>query len=226
MEQPYPFTEQKILDNKQIFSPCATSHWDPTLIYKKHLTPLGGCDKADGSCIRQPPTTMLPMDPRPWARISLSYKNSGSSEEKVAQPRDDVVYPFGGAKYPPTRYSSAIDVESSLYRLDRQLGRGDILEDQQKYAPDQGKIQTFYKPNPRFRLSPMTRELETPAVLGLVSSNQCMNEALSCNMQAVDRRWMHPTKMDKYKQRDGSCGGILWDYKNGMPPSSENSPTL
>ena len=169
---------------------------------------------------------MLPMDPRPWARISLAYKNSGSSEERVAKPKDDVVYPFGGAKYPPTRYSSAIDVESSLYRLDRQLGRGDMIEDEEKYTPDQAKIQMFYKANPKFRLSPMTRELESPAVLGLVGSNQCMNEALSCNMQAVDKRWMHPTKLDKYKQRNGSCGETLWDYKNGMPPSSENLPTL
>lgn len=218
MEQPYPFIEEKILDNPQVFSPCAYSHWDPTLIYKKHLTPLTDSGKQ--------PSTMLPMDPRPWVRVSLSYKNSGSSQEPVSNPKDDAVYTFGGAKYPPTRYSSAIDVESSLYRLDRQLGRGDMVEDQLKYTPDHGKIQTFYKPNPKFRLSPMTRELESPAVLGVVGANNCMSESLSCNMQAVDRRWMHSTKLDKYKQREGTCGETLWEYTNGKPPSSENLPSV
>ena len=210
----FPIQDDKVLDPK-LSRYCAPRHWDPTMIFRRSVP--GGTQDSSLS---------LPMDPRPWVRVSLSYKNSGASEESVSKPKDDTVYPFGGAKYPPTRYSSAIDVESSLYRLDRQLGHGDVLEDRAAYTPDQKKIQTFYKPNPKFRLSPMTRELESPAVLGIVGANQCMTEVLSCNMQAVDRPWMHSTKLDKYKQRDGSCGETLWDYAHGKPPSSINLPTL
>lgn len=99
------------IGNDQVLQPLPNcprpSHWDATAIYRL-TTPQG-------------PAQSLPMDPRPWTRVCLSYVNSGAAEP-APQPPADTVFPMGGSFYPPTRYSYAIDVESKLQRLDRPLG--------------------------------------------------------------------------------------------------------
>ena len=212
MSAAYPFHTQKILDNPQIFSPCPTSHWDPTLIYKKHTVPM----EADGHA----PGTMLPMDPRPWARISLEYRNSGAAEETVQPPPKDTVYPFGGEFYPPTRYYNAIDAENQLLRLGRPLER-DIFD---TYTPGPA-IQNmgFYVPNPRLKLSAMAEHMADPPVLQQIGANPCMEAELAC--EAGGPLWFRPTKQDKYKETTG-CASSKWEYVNGKNPSSTNLPRV
>lgn len=86
---------------------CLQSHWDATAIYR--LT------------VPQGPSLALPTDPRPWTKVCLQYVNSDDGSPAPSVP-NDVVFPSGGEFYPPTRYSSAIDNESKLRRLDRPLG--------------------------------------------------------------------------------------------------------
>ncbi len=227
MAAAYPFHTQKILDNPQIFSPCPTSHWDPTLIYKKHTVPM----EADGHA----PGTMLPMDPRPWARISLEYRNSGAAEETVQAPPKDTVYPFGGEFYPPTRYYNAIDAENQLLRLGRPLER-DVFD---TYTPGPA-IQNmgFYVPNPRLKLSAMAEHMADPPVLQSIGANPCMEVELACDGSqsrtlgqhemlnyAGGPLWFRPTKQDKYKETTG-CASSKWEYVNGKNPSSTNLPRV
>lgn len=100
----YPIGNEKIVDRIPSYP---RSHWDATAIYRL-TTPQG-------------PVQQLPMDPRPWTRVCLSYVNSGTVEPPP-EPPSDTVFPMGGGFYPPSRYSSAIDVESKLQRLDRPHG--------------------------------------------------------------------------------------------------------
>jgi hypothetical protein len=228
MASAYPFPTQKILDNPQIFSPCPSSHWDPTTIYKKHTVPL----LPDNTT----PNTMLPMDPRPWARISLEYRNSGSSEETVQSPPQQTVFPNGGSHYPPSRYYEAINVENDLHRLGRPLER-DIFD---TYTPGPA-IQSmgFYVPSPRTKLSAMARNMADPPILEQIGANPCMTAELGCmkyNLascsssselacMAAGPLWFHATKQEKYKETTG-CGASKWEYVGGKPPSATNLPPV
>ena len=219
MDAAYPFPTKKILDNPQIFSPCPTSHWDPTLIFKRHTVPLEADNKTS-------PSTMLPMDPRPWSLVALQYRNSGESEETVQAPPKDTVYPFGGDKYVPTRYYDAIEAENALYRLGRPLER-DVFD---TYTPDPNGTLTdnrFYVPSPTMRLSPMACNMADPPVLGQIGANPCMERELACTSVSADGGavWFNATKQDKYKQTTG-CASSKWEYVNGQNPSASNLPPV
>jgi hypothetical protein len=210
----YPAPTKKILDNDQVFSPCPTAHWDPTLIFKRHTVPLESDNKTS-------PSTMLPMDPRPWSLIALQYRNSGAAEETVQAPPKDTVYPFGGDKYVPTRYYDAIDAENALYRLGRPAER-DVFD---TYTPDPNGTLTdnrFYVPRPTMRLTPMVQNMGEPAVLARIDANPCMSAELACETGGL---WFNSTKQDKYKQTSG-CASSKWEYVNGQNPSASNLPPI
>ena len=100
---------------KPLFPPvCLKYHWDPTMILSRTLP--------------QGPSVSLPLDPRPWTKVCLSYVNSGDSQEQAPMPPPSMVFPSGGEFYPPNRYSQAIGNESLLRRLDRPLGTCDAVQ--------------------------------------------------------------------------------------------------
>lgn len=110
MNEKYPFQEAGGNDN--LFPPVALkSHWDPTQIIRLIL-PDGG----------QSSSLPLPMDFRPWVKISKEYRTSGPAV-KAPTPPDNIVFGMGGKFYPPERYSKAIDKESVLRYLDRRLDK-------------------------------------------------------------------------------------------------------
>lgn len=107
----YPFTDAG--SPSELFPPVTfKSHWDPTQIVRWTL-PDGG---QGGKSIP------LPMDFRPWAKISKEYRTSGPAIA-APMPPENVVFGMGGEFYPPGRYSAAIDKESVLRYLDRRLDR-------------------------------------------------------------------------------------------------------
>lgn len=108
----YPFAD----DGATVPPVCLRSHWDPEQIIRRTL-PAG-------------PALATPLDPRPWTKVCMEYVTSQDFED-APRPSDDKVFPSGGTVYPPTRYREAIEKESSLRRLDRNLG---ICEDDQ-YVP-------------------------------------------------------------------------------------------
>ena len=121
-EQPsaYPFSNA---ENPNLFPPvCLRSHWDPEQIIRRTL-----------------PTSLvgLPMDPRPWTKVCMTYVTSTDFEDSP-RPNDDVVFPSGGTVYPITRFREAIDKESLLRRLDRPLGTCERAQ----YIPPRYSIST------------------------------------------------------------------------------------
>ena len=165
---------------------CLTYHWDPTAVLRR-VVPQG-------------PSVPLALDPRPWAKVCLEYVNSGQSSEQAPTPPSSMVFPSGGEFYPPTRYSSAIDNESLLRRLDRPLGTCD---------PQQ------YEPNPRGDMyianqlvpdrmqrptSQMVQELAMPQVLLRGGPYDCRLEADQANWSRSTSLFNNATKQQRYNQ--------------------------
>lgn len=164
---------------------CLRYHWDPTAVLRKVLP--------------QGPNQSLPVDPRPWAKICLEYVNSGHSSEQAPTPPPGMVFPSGGEFYPPTRYSSAIDNESLLRRLDRPLGTCD----RDQYEPRRyGDMYVANMTVPR-KQQPSTElmsELAMPKVLLRGGPYDCREEADQLNWSRSPYLFNNATKQQKYNQ--------------------------
>lgn len=165
---------------------CLTYHWDPTAVLRR-VVPQG-------------PAVPLALDPRPWAKVCLEYKNTGQSSEQAPLPPSNMVFPSGGEFYPPGRYSSAIDNESLLRRLDRPLGTCDA----QQYEPNMKG--DMYIPN---RLVPdrvqqpsteMVKELAMPQALLRGGPYDCRLEADKANWARSTSLFNNATKQQRYNQ--------------------------
>jgi hypothetical protein len=164
---------------------CLAYHWDPTAVLR-HVVPQG-------------PQTPLALDPRPWTKVCLEYVNSGRASEQAPTPPKGMVFPTGGEFYPPTRYSSAIDNESLLRRLDRPLGTCDL----QQYEP--AAKGDMYVPNSTVVRSgnpttQMVSELAMPQVLLRDGPYDCREEADKKNWQRSPYLFNNATKQQKYNQ--------------------------
>lgn len=165
---------------------CLKYHWDPTAVLR-HVVPQG-------------PAMSLPLDPRPWTKVCLNYVNSGHAEEQAPTPPPDVVFPSGGEFYPPTRYSSNINAESALRRLDRPLGTCD----KDQYEPDlygdmyiSKMLVPDRKTNPS---SAMIDELSMPRALIRVGPYDCHRDAQAEAWDLSPLKFYNATKQQKYNQ--------------------------
>jgi hypothetical protein len=213
----YPIHNETTLD-PVLTKYCAPKHWDPTMVYR-YTVPQG-------------PSQALPMDPRPWAKICLNYVNSGAAEQAPSIPASMVVT-GAGEFYPPNRYMDAIDNESALRRLDRPLNRdlppgNDSCFPQQYVLPPTSDAYQQYilLPPQRPPMSKMVQELEIPKVIEKIHQYSCSEKAMMCDMSAAPRFFNNHTRLQKYKQKDDTCGSMLWQTNGGKDPSSTNLPKL
>jgi hypothetical protein len=168
------------------------------------------------------------MDPRPWTKVCLNYVNSGAAEPAPSVP-PSFVATGAGEFYPPGRYLAAVNQESLLRRLDRPLNE-DILPD--TCYPNQYVLPATSDATQQYVLLPsqippkskMTRELENPKVLERMGQYTCSEEAMVCDLKAVPRFFNNFTRLQKYNQKDDTCGTMLWQTANGKDPSAENLP--
>ncbi len=179
LEGEFPFTDSK---TSPFFPPvCLKTHWDPTQMLR-HVVPQE--------------RTTLPVPFRPYAKVCLEYKTSAVAEAAPAPPAD-MVFPPGGDFYPPTRYSSAIDAESQLRRLDRPLR---IPEEQQYVPPEDSDMFTSKKIAPA-RTKPtsyMVQELSIPKALLRAGPYDC-RQAEDDRAMALDKKpFNNATKLNKY----------------------------
>lgn len=156
-------------ENPNLFPPvCLRSHWDPEMIIRRSLPSV---------------RVSLPIEPRPLTKVCMQYVTD-SPFEMAPRPPDSLVFPSGGAVYPPTRYRNAIDRESLLKGLDRPLGTCEQKQFTPEYdmytpnstVPDRGK------PNDRF-----IQELAFPMALMRTGTYDCRRnndiEAMSANQK-------------------------------------------
>jgi len=165
---------------------CLQYHWDPTAILRR-VVPQG-------------PPVPLALDPRPWAKVCLEYVNSGQSSEQAPVPPANMVFPSGGEFYPPTRYSSAIDNESLLRRLDRPLGTCDA----EQYEPNQrGDMYISNQLVPDRVYTPtteMVKELAMPKALLRAGLYDCRLDADKANWARSTSLFNNATKQQRYNQ--------------------------
>lgn len=167
---------------------CLTSHWDPTAMLRR-IVPQG-------------PSVPLPMDFRPWSKVCLNYRTAGPIEDAAAPaPPAGMVFGPGGEFYPPSRYSSAIDNESRLRRLDRPLGTCD----KDQYEPNKRGdmyVGGLLVPRTYVPTSKMVDELSMPKVLIRPTGGYvCRREDDSANIARSGLLFNNATKQDRYKQQ-------------------------
>lgn len=181
---PFPIQGSK---QKPFFPPvCLKYHWDPTAVLR-HVVPQG-------------PDIALPLDPRPWTKVCLEYVNSGQASEQAPAPPKNMVFPTGGEFYPPTRYSSAIDNESLLRRLDRPLG---TCDKQQYEPPFSGDMYVPNKTVPSRNQYPSTEmmmEIAHPRVLLRAGPYDCREDNDKKNFARSPYLFNNATKQQKYNQ--------------------------
>jgi hypothetical protein len=219
--KPFPIGNDGTLDPR-LTHYCAPKHWDATMIYR-YTVP----DTKDGTGSVSYP---MALDPRPWSKICLQYRNTGPAEPAPCPPSNFVV--TGATEFVPNcRYSAAIDNESRLRRLDRPLNE-DLLPGPNTCFPEQYVLpansdalqQYVLLPPQRPSPSKMARELQDPAVLERMGQYRCSEEAMVCNLKGANRFFNNPTKLSKYNQKAAPCGPMLWQTANGRDPSADNLP--
>ncbi len=180
-ESEFPFTDP---GTSPFFPPvCLRTHWDPTQMLR-HIVPQ---EKVP-----------LPLDFRPYAKICLEYRTTAPTEA-APEPPANMVFPPGGEFYPPTRYSSAIDAESALRRLDRPLR---IPEEDQYKPPMDSDMYTREKIAPvRTRpTSYMVQELEVPKALLRAGNYECREEADMKTRMLDTKMFNNSTKLNKFNK--------------------------
>jgi hypothetical protein len=68
-------------------------------------------------------------------------------------------------------------------------------------------------------------ELEVPKAIRNISEYDCHRKELMCDVAANTKVWFNVTRMQKYNQRDTSCGN-RYDYVNGQDASTSRLPKV
>ena len=214
----FPIGNDTTLDPK-LSRYCAPRHWDPTMVYR-YTVPENG----NGASLP------VALDPRPWTKVCLQYRNSSPAEAAPCPPDNFVV--TGAIEFAPNcRYTNAIDAESRLRRLDRPLnqdllpGRGSCFPEQYVMPANSDSLQQYVLlPPQRVPKSQMVRNLQDPPVLERIGQYACSEEAMVCNLKGANRFFNNCTKQAKYNQKATPCGPLLWQTANGQDPSADNLP--
>ena len=67
----------------------------------------------------------------------------------------------------------------------------------------------------------MVRELADPSVLERNGQYKCSEEAMVCSLKGAGRLFLNATKMNRYNQKDSSCGPLLWQTQGGKDSRSK-----
>ena len=172
-------------DPHKVFPPvCLQTHWDPTMILRHSL-----------------PTEHLtmPMDPRPWTRICMEYTTAGENQPAPTVP-SNVALPSGGQFYPPSRYQEAIDNESALRRLDRQLGTCETDQFKPSLTGDMFNARQLLPARSQVPDSRFVSELAMPQALLRNGPYPCREEADLVNMSRAKLLFNNATKQARYNQ--------------------------
>ena len=160
---------------------CLRTHWDPTRIIQRTL-----------------PDEYVPqaLDPRPWVKVCLEYTTSGENGPAPNVSKTTVL-PMGGQTYPSSRYSSAIDAESELRRLDRPLGTCDA----DQYYPNKGGDMFYQRQliSRRVTTDPSKiSELALPRVARTITEYECRAKDDSVNVAMAKNVFNNATKQARY----------------------------
>lgn len=165
---------------------CLKYHWDPTAVLRR-VVPQG-------------PAVPMALDPRPWTKVCLEYVNSGKASEQAPVPPPNMVFPSGGEFYPPTRYSSNIDNESLLRRLDRPLGTCDKEQYEPPFTGDMYVPNRMVPERSRVPTTEMIQELAMPKALLRVAPYECRVEGDMDNWKRSPYLFNNATKQQRYNQ--------------------------
>lgn len=191
----YPFGNQ---GPKDFFPPvCNEFHFDPTKIIQHQLP-------------QENYSVPLPLDPRPWTRICMEYRNTTTNE---AAPNIDpnIAFPAGGFFQDPNKYLNSVDSESQLRRLNQNLRKCDIGQ----YEPNQngdmfnGRILVPHKP---VRMTDVS-ELEFPKVLLSVGPYDCRAKEDTKNIAVSNKPFFNATKQERYYKNDGAPRNLNYNTK-------------
>lgn len=188
----YPF--QHVEGN--LFPPvCLKTHWDPTEMLRRILPQQ---------------SVQLPLAFRPWTKVCKQYVTSAPAETAPMPPKD-MVFPTGGAFYPPGRYAASIDKESVLRTLDRPL---DSSCPTTQYIPSPDS--TMYVagstvPDRKPMSNAFVSELSFPQALLRVDTTTCRSANDNAYFQRSGRLFNNPTKQDRYG------ADKFYAHKDGLP---------
>jgi len=160
---------------------CLRSHWDPEQIIRRTLPNQ---------------LVSVPLTPRPWTKVCMEYVTTAQHED-APRPSDDVVFPSGGAVYPPTRYREAIDRESLLHRLDRPLGTCEREEYQPARSGDMF-MPNATVPERKYANDRFIQELSFPMALMRSDVYDCRQEQDKVAMSRSTKLFNNATKTDRY----------------------------
>jgi hypothetical protein len=160
---------------------CLRTHWDPTRIIQRTL-----------------PDEYVPqaLDPRPWVKVCLEYTTSGENGP-APEVSETVVLPMGGQTYPSSLYSSAVDAESELRRLDRPLGTCDA----DQYYPNKGGDMFYQRKLISHRITTdpsKISELALPRVARTITEYECRAKDDSVNISMARNVFNNATKQARY----------------------------
>jgi hypothetical protein len=179
-EEEWPFQGST---TSPMFPPvCLKSHWDPTAMLR-HIVPQ---EKVD-----------VPVSFRPYTKVCTQYVTAGPAEGLPYTP-DNLVFPPGSDKYPPSRYINAIGAESLLRRLDRPLGTCEKDQFTPAMNGDMYNNRIMYPTRRQFDSTMMIDELAMPKVLLRAGPYECRRQADLTNIAASGNLFNNATKMSKY----------------------------
>ena len=182
----YPFGNQGPQD---FFPPvCNQFHFDPTQMIKHQLP-------------EQHYSIPLPLDPRPWTRICMEYRNT-TTNERAPNLDPNIAFPAGGFFQDPNKYLNSVDSESQLRRLNQQLRKCDAgqFEPNQNGDMFNARILVPHKPVAMTNVS----ELEFPKVLLNIGPYDCRAQEDSKNIAVSNKPFFNATKQDRYYKNDGA----------------------
>lgn len=161
---------------------CLKYHVDPTLMLKHVLPEVND-------------SIELPLDPRPWSKIAMEYRTSGTNEAAPVISAS-IVFPSGGSTYEPNRYLNAITNESDLRRLNQPLRKCDLY---QYLPPINGDMfnNRVYMKHPVHNQDRISN-LSMPKVLMTTGPDPCRSKDDSTAMQKSGRLFFNATKQDRY----------------------------